>query len=332
MCFALSNKDVEEALDCVRVMTKRQPKATLEGCVRPEAIEVDTTVVLPVLAPSGTAVPLFPCTVFRALTAYTGWHAVFSPPSDDAPARVVTSAADGDGNRAVVARSTREKWAGVEPSEGEVTTIAGFGLIEQSYALAESTELLGVSFDPSPGRQTILGDPYESSMLEFFSRVAKVEAALSDWGVLSRALAETGEGPDNMPETVVKERLLTSATQILERTRHYWILKTSDPEGRDVAIQSEGWLFLFTSPDVAARHALDAKDANPDVPHMEPHYFPTNLVRDHATQPQLAGVWFNPPATPPPNATLAGNKFSNDQLKEWYALVDQFGKHLTPGW
>ena len=141
----------------------------------------------------------------------------------------------------------------------------------------------------------VLGeDGYESSLLEFFSRVAKVEAALSDWGIIARAMQETGAGPPGMDETATKERLLWSAVSILRRHPDYWILKTTDPEGRPVAIQSEGWLFLFTSPDVALRHSLDAHESAEGLPAMEPHRFSSKMVRDHAHSApagELAGLF-----------------------------------------
>ena len=96
------------------------------------------------------------------------------------------------------------------------------------------------------------------------------------------ARRETGAGPPGMDETATKERLLWSAVSILRRHPDYWILKTTDPEGRPVAIQSEGWLFLFTSPDVALRHSLDAHESAEGLPAMEPHRFSSKMVRDHA--------------------------------------------------
>ena len=320
MCFALSNKDMEAVVDCVRVAKKLQAAPTRD--LAPELWEVDTAVRLPVLSEEGAEVPLFQCTLFRCVAAYTGWHVAFEAPEPDRFAL--------DEGGCVVARST--KYAATP----EPTCLAGFGLVEGMYKRAEREAVRGLRLDPRPeARDLVVGDDaLESTLLEFFSRVAKVEAAMSDWGVLSRALAETGGGPGGMDENTTKERLLTSATQMLDRHRDYWILKTTDPSGRAVAIQSDGWLFLFTSPDVALRHALDARAQNDAVPEMAPHRFPSTQVRDHAKTAgdQLAGVWINPPATPPPNATLAGVKLSAAQLADWYGLVATYGAKLPPGW
>jgi len=314
MCFSLSNKDLADVVDLVRVASGKQEQPSTE--LAPEPFEVETTVNVPVLSEAGADAPLFQCTLFRCVAAYTGWHTKYE--SD------ALALADG----VVVALSA--------PVEG-LTRVTGFDLVEQLYARAASEPVLGLSLDPLPDApDLVLGeDGYESSLLEFFSRVAKVEAALSDWGIIARAMQETGAGPPGMDETATKERLLWSAVSILRRHPDYWILKTTDPEGRPVAIQSEGWLFLFTSPDVALRHSLDAHESAEGLPAMEPHRFSSKMVRDHAHSApagELAGLWINPPAKPPPNPTLAGVKLTSDQLRDWYGLVDLYGDKLPAGW
>ena len=271
-------------------------RSAAEGAGAYHALAPEVNEAEDVVALPHASLTLFECSLFRGVAAYGGWRC--DADADGAP----VAGADG----AVALRSS-----------GDGASMVGFDAVEKAHPRP-------LTFDGTTA--------LDAAHLEFFSRTAKVEAALSDWGVVARAVADTGNGPSGMDDQEIRARLLTSAVQILKRHGTYWILTCADPTGRAVAVQSDGWLFLFTGPDLALRHAQTAKAQNPDVPDMAPHSFSSKQVRDHARQPQLSGVWINPPAAPPPNAALAGTKLANAQLGEWYGLVDEHGHALEDGW
>ncbi|KAJ1447626.1 hypothetical protein M885DRAFT_542118 [Pelagophyceae sp. CCMP2097] len=330
---------------------------------------LNATVDVPLNRPGGAskalqATSLYQCLLYRVIVTFARWHVVRKADLDDvdesehipeAAAHVPKDATAEDiapqeyemppmltlegetPNERVVMACTATKGFDVlkqwHPSYA-FECLAGYSLVEETFNLAESADVketdntvVGITVDPDPeaDRWTLLSSGDDLPHLEFFARCAKVEAALHSWC----SLVHTMEQGDDISKGHIADdgstHTLSIAVQVLARHPRYWTLKIG---GDDVS--SKGYLFLFTAPDLALGHYLEARASNPHIPQMVPAQLSTGGVRKLLrVNEAMAGIWFNPRVDPRVSMETKIDRFA---LLNLIRVVDLYGYSVLPGW
>lgn len=198
--------------------------------------------------------------------------------------------------------------------------------VEAAGAAVGGTRIVGLTFDPAEERFTVLSSgSKEMAMLAFWARARVIEVAVSD--VMKHWPAfVAGEGD---------ARLSAALTTICDDKNMCWVLKRK--EAPDEIVHVGQHMLVFTAPDLAIRHYLEAKDLDADAPEMVAEMTSMGAVRTQLEQAGYAraggaksdGVWFNAPANLDAPVTLdmagegARGKFARETILALYSAVQR---------
>ena len=201
---------------------------------------------------------------------------------------------------------------------------ARFEAVEAAGAAVGGNRIVGLTFDPVEDRFTVLkSGSKEMAMLAFWARTRAIEAALLDVMTYWPAFV-AGEGD---------ARLSSALTTVCDDKNMCWVLKRK--EALDEIVHVGRHMLVFTAPDLAIRHYLEAKDLDADVPEMVAEMISMGAVRTQLEQAGHAraggartdGVWFNAPANLDASVTLdmagegARGNFAGATLLTLFAAV-----------
>lgn len=294
------------------------------------------TVQLPLGTDSSDKAPteLLVCSLLRVLVSYK-WHVMATAIPESLPSgAVVESLATLPGRspteRYVVACSSEAALAQLgteqEREQFSIERVPGAQLVARMQMLARSERLdiAGLSLDPSPNNFAILAEPRLLGMLQFVAAARICELALCRAEQLILQAAREGAPPGLQKELAQSlHRGLTQPT--------YWVLVMLNSEQKPVTVgttSSAGgnFSFVFTSPDLALRHYVDAKQGNAAVPNMVVNAVPQAWLKQQSEtglpKKDEYGYWFNAPGRMGGAAELQGVKMNPTMLRHAFNLVD----------
>jgi hypothetical protein len=269
-------------VDVARAIAALQAKEA--ACNDPS--ERDVTVALEVLVdgkPTHLIESLSVCTCFRAFMSYNGFYAAFAqnPPWNEEAGKAPTESlatlprsATETSTRVVVAATTASGIRHLVRNHQPVSIrrISGCDLVESFSKLAAGARssgrctVDGISVDAvSLSKPVTLNDSLQDlALLRFWSTRVRLEMALESWtNKLRQHLAQAARARKPESAAWVAAWLASpDAIQLLLAQSNLWVLHRSDG---GFITTADGYGLVFTAPDLAARHILDAEHAHPGV-------------------------------------------------------------------
>ena len=288
---------------------------------------------------------LFACTLSRVVANYD-WSILEAPLPESLSGlqlleSLVTLPGESSSDRFVLACSTPKGFDVLPQVEREgcsVHPILGALLVQRLISMAANEEphginITGLSLDPSPERFTVLHEPQILQMLGFFAESVLAENALARVDAQVQRMAyqlQSGEASTREAQVHLATDLHQAFKQPL-----YWALATLQGDGAViVGTQSpEGnFSFIFTAPDLALRHYLDAKVGNLSVPKMVVVPIPreklvTMLSKESETS--YDACWFNAPGRIGSEGEMQGYKLNSAFLLRAFETVDKMTSSLA---